>query len=144
MFDALIATLQDTRLEPDLPDLLWSTVNLFHRAAVRVQHELDANEVAQKRSQKPRSPCSRAAPSPRSRTPDGRLLRARHKRPRRRAAEKGDDHLKRKSEYVRWAITLLESGRATTVPRHLKKMIFRTVIEEIIVRTDQDKKPLSW
>jgi hypothetical protein len=29
--------------------------------------------------------------------------------------------LKRKSEYVRWAITLLESGRATTVPRHLRK-----------------------
>ena len=52
MFDALIATLQDTRLEPDLPDLLWSTVNLFHRATDRVQRELDANEVAQKRSQK--------------------------------------------------------------------------------------------
>jgi hypothetical protein len=52
IFDALIATLQDTRLEPDLPDLLWSTVNLFHRATDRVQHELDANEVAQKRSQK--------------------------------------------------------------------------------------------
>src|SRR5215831_9768734 len=52
IFDALIATLQDTRLEPDLPDLLWSTVNVFHRAADRVQHELDANEVAQKRSQK--------------------------------------------------------------------------------------------
>ncbi len=29
--------------------------------------------------------------------------------------------LKRKSEYVRWAITLLESGRATTVPRHLRR-----------------------
>ena len=52
IFDALIATLQDTRLEPDLPDLLWSTVNLFHRATDRVQRELDANEVAQKRSQK--------------------------------------------------------------------------------------------
>jgi YspA, cpYpsA-related SLOG family len=52
IFDALVATLQDTRLEPDLPDLLWSTVNLFHRATDRVQHELDANEVAQKRSQK--------------------------------------------------------------------------------------------
>jgi len=52
IFDALIATLQDTRLEPDLPDLLWSTVNVFHRASDRVQRELDANEVAQKRSQK--------------------------------------------------------------------------------------------
>jgi hypothetical protein len=29
--------------------------------------------------------------------------------------------LKRKSEYVRWAITLLESGRAPTVPRHLRR-----------------------
>src|SRR5262249_29512138 len=42
----------DTRLEPDLADLLWSTVNLFHRAADRVQGELDDNEDAQKRSQK--------------------------------------------------------------------------------------------
>src|SRR6516162_153353 len=52
IFDALIATLRDTRLEPDLEDLLWSTVNLFHRAAERVQRELDDNEDAQKRSQK--------------------------------------------------------------------------------------------
>jgi hypothetical protein len=51
MFDALVATLFDTRLEPDLADLLWSTVNLFHRAADRVQRELDHNEDAQKRSQ---------------------------------------------------------------------------------------------
>ncbi|MCC6887281.1 MAG: DUF2493 domain-containing protein [Hyphomicrobiales bacterium] len=52
IFDALIATLSDTRLEPDLEDLLWSAVNLFHRAADRVHRELDDNEVAQKRSQK--------------------------------------------------------------------------------------------
>jgi hypothetical protein len=52
IFDALAATLNDTRLEPDLSDLLWSTVNLFHRAADRVQRELDGNEDAQKRSQK--------------------------------------------------------------------------------------------
>ena len=32
IFDALVATLGDTRLEPDLEELLWSTVNLFHRA----------------------------------------------------------------------------------------------------------------
>jgi YspA, cpYpsA-related SLOG family len=51
IFDALIATLRDTRLEPDLESLLWSTVNLFHRAAERVERELDDNEVAQKRSQ---------------------------------------------------------------------------------------------
>jgi hypothetical protein len=52
IFDALIATLRDTRLEPDLENLLWSTVNLFHRVANRVQGELDDNEDAQKRSQK--------------------------------------------------------------------------------------------
>ena len=42
----------DTRLEPDLEDLLWSTVNLFHRAASRIERELDDNEQAQRRSQK--------------------------------------------------------------------------------------------
>jgi len=52
IFDALISTLRDTRLEPDLENLLWSTVNLFHRAADRVQRELDDNEDAQKRNQK--------------------------------------------------------------------------------------------
>ena len=51
IFDALVATLIETRLEPDLDDLLWSTVNLFHRAAARVTRELDANEDAQKRAQ---------------------------------------------------------------------------------------------
>ena len=35
-----------------LEDLLWSTVNLFHRAADRVERELDTNEQAQRRSQK--------------------------------------------------------------------------------------------
>src|SRR6201999_1256105 len=44
IFDALVATLNDTRLEPDLPDLLWSTVNLFHRATDRIERELDNNE----------------------------------------------------------------------------------------------------
>src|SRR5262252_10138485 len=52
IFDALIVTLQDTRLEPDLDDLLWSTVNLFHRATDRIERELDDNEQAQRRSQK--------------------------------------------------------------------------------------------
>ena len=37
IFDALIATLSETRLEPDLEDLLWSTVNLFHRANERIE-----------------------------------------------------------------------------------------------------------
>ncbi|OAN70147.1 hypothetical protein A8B78_20975 [Jannaschia sp. EhC01] len=52
IFDALVATLSDTRLEPDLDDLLWSVTNLFHRKAVRVERDLDANEQAQKRSQR--------------------------------------------------------------------------------------------
>lgn len=52
IFDALVSTLQDTRLEPDLEDLLWSTVNLFHRATGRVERELDDNEQAQRRGQK--------------------------------------------------------------------------------------------
>jgi len=52
IFGALISTLSDTRLEPDLDDLLWSTVNLFHRAVDRIERELDDNEQAQLRSQK--------------------------------------------------------------------------------------------
>lgn len=52
MFDALIVALQDTRLEPDLPDLLWSTVNLFQRAAERIDRQLDDNEQSQRRSQR--------------------------------------------------------------------------------------------
>lgn len=51
IFDALIATLSETRLEPDLEDLLWSSVNLFHRATERIERELDGNEQAQRRSQ---------------------------------------------------------------------------------------------
>jgi hypothetical protein len=52
IFDAFVATMRDTRLEPDLEDLLWSTVNLFHRAVARVERELDDNEQAQRRGQK--------------------------------------------------------------------------------------------
>ena len=52
IFDALASSLADTRLEPDLEDLLWSAVNLFHRAADRVERALDGNEQAQKRSQR--------------------------------------------------------------------------------------------
>ncbi|WP_280712511.1 DUF2493 domain-containing protein [Bradyrhizobium sp. BR13661] len=51
IFDALVATLSDTRLEPDLNDLLWSTVNLFHRAVDRIGRQLDDNEQAQQKSQ---------------------------------------------------------------------------------------------
>ncbi|CAN7642231.1 DUF2493 domain-containing protein [Brucella pseudogrignonensis] len=48
MFDAFAEMLGDTRLEPDLEDLLWSTVNLFHRAGERIQRELQRNEDAQR------------------------------------------------------------------------------------------------
>ncbi len=51
IFDACVSTLSDTRLEPDLHDLLWSLVNLFHRRIDRVQRELDTNEDRQRRSQ---------------------------------------------------------------------------------------------
>jgi hypothetical protein len=49
--EALAGLFIDTRLEADLPDLLWSFVNLFHRKAERVDRDLDDNETAQRRSQ---------------------------------------------------------------------------------------------
>ena len=52
IFDAFVATLNDTRLEPDLEDLLWATVNLFHRATDRIGRQLDDNEQAQRKSQR--------------------------------------------------------------------------------------------
>lgn len=52
MYDAMMAALQDTRIEPDLEDLLWGMTNVFHRAAERVERELDDNEVAQKTAQR--------------------------------------------------------------------------------------------
>ncbi len=52
MFDAMVSTLQDTRLEPDLEPLLWGIGNIFHRAAERIERELDDNEGAQQRSQR--------------------------------------------------------------------------------------------
>ncbi|VTZ50540.1 conserved hypothetical protein [Methylocella tundrae] len=51
IFDALVVALADTRLEPDLEDLLWSTVNLFHRAVGRIERDLDENEQAHRRCQ---------------------------------------------------------------------------------------------
>jgi len=52
IFDALVVALSDTRLESDLDDLLWSTVNVFHRATGRIERELDDNEQAQQRGQR--------------------------------------------------------------------------------------------
>ena len=52
MFDALVSCLTDTRIEPDLEDLAWGIVNVFHRAGERIERELDDNEQAQKRMQR--------------------------------------------------------------------------------------------
>ena len=52
IFDALVATLQPTRLEDDLADLLWGFVNLLHRHCDRIERALDDNEQAQRRSQR--------------------------------------------------------------------------------------------
>lgn len=51
IFEAASGMLMDTRLEPDLPDLLWGFVNLFHRQSERASRALDDNEVAQRNSQ---------------------------------------------------------------------------------------------
>lgn len=52
MFDGLVGCLVDTRIEPDLDDLLWNLVNLFQRAAERIERELDRNEQEQRRLQR--------------------------------------------------------------------------------------------
>ena len=51
-FDAIAATVQGTRSEPDGDDLLWGLVNACHRAAERLGRLLDDNEVAQRDSQR--------------------------------------------------------------------------------------------
>ena len=51
MVESLSSLLTGTRLEDDLPDLLWSLVNVLHRKADRVSRTLDDNAVAQRRSQ---------------------------------------------------------------------------------------------
>ncbi|KQZ61091.1 hypothetical protein ASD67_17605 [Sphingopyxis sp. Root1497] len=52
MFDALAGCLAETRIEPDLDDLAWNLVNLFHRAGERVERALDDNEQVQRRLQR--------------------------------------------------------------------------------------------
>lgn len=49
--EALAAMFSGTRLEPDLEEVLWSFVAIFHRRLDRIGRELDANEQAQRRSQ---------------------------------------------------------------------------------------------
>ncbi|HML92973.1 DUF2493 domain-containing protein [Methyloceanibacter sp.] len=50
--ETLAALLTNTRLEDDLADLLWSFVNIFQRKIAGIEHDLDDNEQAQRRSQK--------------------------------------------------------------------------------------------
>src|SRR5260370_18997777 len=45
VFDALVSALSDTRLEPDLADLLWSQVSLFHRNDERVHRALADHQL---------------------------------------------------------------------------------------------------
>lgn len=52
IYDAMVSTLGDTRLEPDLEELLWGIGNLFHRATARIERQLDDNEQAQRRLQR--------------------------------------------------------------------------------------------
>jgi len=52
IFEALVSSLIDTRIEPDLEDLAWGVVNVFQRAGDRIERELDDNEQAQKRLQR--------------------------------------------------------------------------------------------
>jgi hypothetical protein len=50
IFEAATGLFAETRLEPDLPDLLWNLVNLFHRQTERMGRLLDDNEIAQRNS----------------------------------------------------------------------------------------------
>ena len=49
---ALVSAMADTALDWDLDELLWSSVNMFHRAVLRIERKLDDNEQAQKRGQR--------------------------------------------------------------------------------------------
>src|SRR3546814_17524811 len=52
MFDGLAGCLAETRIEPDLEDLLWNVVNIFHRAGERVDRQPADNEQLQRRLQR--------------------------------------------------------------------------------------------
>jgi len=51
LFATLTGVMGDTCLEPELEDVLWSMVNMFHRSADRIQRQLDRNVDAQRSSQ---------------------------------------------------------------------------------------------
>src|SRR3546814_14720368 len=49
MFDALVSCLIDTRIEPDLEDLAWGVVHVFHRASERIEREPEHKQPAKNR-----------------------------------------------------------------------------------------------
>jgi len=51
MVDAVVATLQGTRMEPDIEELVSGIVNVFHRYATRLEGQLDRNELDQRAAQ---------------------------------------------------------------------------------------------
>ncbi|MDC9823284.1 DUF2493 domain-containing protein [Devosia sp. ZB163] len=51
VFDAMVSSFADTALDADLEELLWSITNGFHRAAARIERQLDDNEQSQRRLQ---------------------------------------------------------------------------------------------
>lgn len=52
MFDAIDFIMSDSPLEEDRDSLLWGLVNLFHRAAERLDQQLDDNTVSQQSLQR--------------------------------------------------------------------------------------------
>lgn len=50
-YEIFADVLQDSRLEPDLSDLLWMLTDIFHRKAAKVQRQLDDNETNQRSAQ---------------------------------------------------------------------------------------------
>lgn len=48
LFDNIAQPLDDTALQPDIADLLWSLANVFHHRANYIQRLLDSNEMKQK------------------------------------------------------------------------------------------------
>lgn len=51
MFDAIDVCFADSPMETDRDGLLWGLVNLFHRAAERLDQQVDANVLAQQSAQ---------------------------------------------------------------------------------------------
>ncbi|WP_370270727.1 hypothetical protein [Nioella sp.] len=55
IFDDLVATVEDTGMEPDLEEMLWGQANLFHRAMARTARTLGKNAHTPRRLQRERN-----------------------------------------------------------------------------------------